>query len=427
MYTFAGVFLGLVCPLDSILNSGPLLLRCPLPDRRYRLLVIGSHPVQYMAPLLGRMARHPQLDLMVAYCTLRGAIAAHDPEFNTTVQWDIPLLDGYPWQEVHNRGSGSDSFWGLNNPSLWKFIRRGQFDAVLCFLSYLCASFWISFAASRFSKTAFLFGTDASSIVPRSGASWKLALKKSLWPGLFSLADQVIVPSSPGFDLMRSLGIPADRITLTPYSVDNDWWMAQSQAVDRDAVRAKWGATPQSTVILFCAKLQPWKRPLDLLRAFVRANLPNSILIYAGEGPMRGELESTASSLGVAERVRFLGFMNQTQLPPVYTAADLMVLPSEYEPFGVVTNEASCCGCAVATSDRVGASRDIVAPVNPRLVYPFGNVEALSALLSDLCAEQSQLRQLGQAAKTRMASWSPEDNICATVAAISSAVRRRRR
>jgi glycosyltransferase involved in cell wall biosynthesis len=396
-----------------------------LPEPRYRVLAIGSHPVQYMAPLLRRMARHPQLDLTVAYCTLRGAEPAHDPGFNTTIQWDIPLLEGYCWQEIANRGSGADSFWGLHNPGLSKLIRNGKFDAVLCYLSYLCASFWISFFACRFSGTAFLFGTDASSMIPRSGPSWKVGLKTAFWPKLYSLADQIFVPSNATRDLMLTLGLPAERITLTPYSVDNDWWLAQSQTVDRSTVRATWGAAPETCVILFCAKLQPWKRPLDLLRAFARANLPNAMLVYAGEGAQRGELEMEARNLGVNERARFLGFLNQTQLPPVYTSADLMVLPSEYEPFAVVVNEASCCGCAVVASDRVGAARDLVMPVDPGLVYPFGNIDALSRLLVDLCGNPERLRKLGLVARERMVRWSPEDTVTGTVNAVAAALRHR--
>jgi glycosyltransferase involved in cell wall biosynthesis len=399
----------------------------PVPEPRYRVLAIGSHPVQYMAPLLRRMAKHSQLDLTVAYCTMRGALPVHDPDFNTTVQWDIPLLEGYSWQEIPNRGSGKDSFWGLYNPGLWKLIRKGQFDAVLCYLSYLCASFWISFYSCRRSQTAFLFGTDASSIVPRSGASWKLPLKKALWPRLYSLADQIVIPSSAGRDLMVSLGLPAERITLTPYSVDNDWWIAQSQKVDREAVRASWGATSETCIILFCAKLQSWKRPLDLLRAFAHSNLPNAVLVYAGEGAQRPELEAEALRLSVYERIRFLGFLNQTQLPAVYTAADLMVLPSEYEPFAVVVNEAFCCGCAVAASDRVGAARDLIAPVDPSLVYPCGDVQALSKLLLELSTNQERLRQLGRAARLRIADWSPMENIAGTVTAVAAAIRRRHR
>ena len=123
---------------------------CAVPSCRYRVLAIASHAVQYSAPLFRRMAQHPKLDFSVAYCSLRGAQPMHDPDFETTIQWDVPLLDGYEWQEIPNRGSGNGSFWGLNNPDLWKLIRTGNFDAVLCYVSYLSASFWIAFFASIF-------------------------------------------------------------------------------------------------------------------------------------------------------------------------------------------------------------------------------------------------------------------------------------
>jgi len=186
------------------------------------------------------------------------------------------------------------------------------------------------------------------------------------------------------------------------------------------------GANPFTSVILFCAKLQPWKRPTDLLRAFAEANLPDAILVYAGEGVLRHELEKEAASLGVGERVRFLGFLNQSQLPAVYTAADLMVLPSENEAFAVVVNEASCCGCPVVASDRVGAAKDLIAPVDPGLIYPSGNLRALSTLLSELCRDHRRLRELGRAAKERMAHWSPQDTAAGTAAAVGAALKRRK-
>ncbi len=126
---------------------------------------------------------------------------------------------------------------------------------------------------------------------------------------------------------------------MTPNIVENDWWIAQSAGVDRNAVRQSWGASPEDMIVLFCAKLQPWKRPLDLLRAFAAAELPCALLVFAGGGPLRAELESAAASLGVAGRARFLGFVNQRQLPAIYGAADLLVLPSEYDAFGLVINE----------------------------------------------------------------------------------------
>ena len=243
-----------------------------------------------------------------------------------------------------------------------------------------------------------MFGTDTFTVAAKDGRSWKPALKRLFWPYLYRLADQTIVGSSPGRDLMLSLRIHPDHISLIPNAVDNDWWIDQASRVNRDAVRASWGANAETTVILFCAKLQPWKRPADLLRAFARANLPGSLLVYAGEGALRHELESEASRLGISQSVRFLGFVNQTKLPAAYGAADLMVLPSEYEPFALVVNEAYCCGCPVVVSDQVGAAQDLVEPVDPELVYPCGNEDALSALLKKLSGDKSRLRRLGSAA-----------------------------
>lgn len=395
-------------------------------DRPYRVLFVASHPVQYQSPVFRRLAGEPQLNIHVAYCSLRGAEAARDPEFGVDVQWDVPLLDGYPWSEVPNRGSGSESFFGLCNPELWSLIRTGNYDAVVCYIGYVRATFWITKLAARFSNAAFLFGTDATSLVPRDRRFWKVPVKRLFWPWLFGLADHVMVPSSGARDLLLSLGLPCDSVTLTPYCVENDWWIEQSKKVGRAVVRASWCISAEDTVILFSAKLQPWKRPLDLLRAFAKADLLSAFLVFAGEGLLRPQIEAEAASLGVASRVRFLGFVNQSQLPAVYSASDLLVLPSEYEPFGVVVNEAMCCGCVPVTSDRCGSARDLVHPLSPDLVFPCGDVGALARILRRVVSDRGRLQALDRAARAYIQTWSPRENIASTIAAVTCAIQRRR-
>lgn len=395
--------------------------------QRYRVLFVASHPVQYQAPLFRRFAGRPEIDMHVAYCSLRGAEPAFDPEFDTTVQWDVPLLSGYPWSHVPNQGSNAESFRGLYNPGLWKVIKTGNYDAVISFIGYVRATFWIAYLATKLSGARFLFGTDATNLAPRDGRAWKRPFKKVVWPRLFGLADQVIVPSSGTLELMRSLGLPPERITLTPYTVDNDWWTEQCMKVDRSAVRASWGAAPGDLVILFSAKLQSWKRPFDLLQAFAKATISNALLVFAGEGALREQLESEAEARGIASRVRFLGFVNQGMLPSVYRSADVMVLPSEYEPFGVVVNEAMCCGCAAVVSDRVGAARDLVAPTESGFVYPCGDIEALTRVLRRVATDRALLESVRRTCLAHMRTWSPEHNIAATITAIRIAVDRVKR
>jgi len=387
---------------------------------RYRVLLVASHPVQYQSPVFRRMAEHPRLNIQVAYCSLQGAEPTLDPGFGIELSWDVPLLEGYSWMNVPNRSRhpALNNFFGLVNPGLWRLVGSNKYDAVVVYTGYACFSFWIALAAAKFHRRALLFGTDAHALAPRDGKSWKITLKRIVLPRLFRLADVVIVPSSRGAEMMRSLGIPDERLVLTPYVVDNAWWVKHSEIVDRGAVRRAWGVPEDAPVVLYCAKLQPWKRPLDLLQAFARANVTHSHLVYAGEGPLRLELESRAKELGLSERVHFLGFTNQSRLPAVYRASDLLVLPSEYEPFGVVVNEAMLSGCAAAVSDRVGAGRDLISTEETGFIFPCGDINALSAILRHVLPDQKRLQRMGEAARRGMERWSPAQNIQALVHAI---------
>jgi glycosyltransferase involved in cell wall biosynthesis len=104
-----------------------------------------------------------------------------------------------------------------------------------------------------------------------------------------------------------------------------------------------------------------------------------------------------------------------------------MVLPSEYEPFAVVVNEAMLCGCPVIASNHVGAARDLVTPVCPEAVYTCGDIDTLAALLSRITAHPALLQHLRQSSLAHMKTWTPQRNVAATVDAIDCAVSHARR
>jgi len=395
---------------------------------RYRALFVASHPVQYASPMWRLMAQRPELEILVAYCSLEGAEAHIDPDFGVRVAWDIPLLDNYHWVQLKNVSPrpAIGGFFGLMNPGVWRLIRSGKFDAVVMFTGYVCATFWIATTAAKLSGIPILFGTDAHGLLPLDGRKWKVTVKKHLWPRLFRLADIVIAPSSGTVALMRTLKIPPDRVMLMPYVVHNEWWLEQAARVDRAAVRRNWNIPAEAPVVLFCAKLQPWKRPQDLLRAFASANVPGSYLVYTGDGPLKSDLEMEAKALGIADRTRFLGFVNQSGLPQVYCASDLLVLSSEYDAFGVVVNEAMLCGRAVIVSDRVGAKFDLIREGQTGFVYPCGDVDALANHLRRVLSDREALRQYGEAAKRRIAQWSPQAYVDSLIRGVEKAIELRR-
>jgi glycosyltransferase involved in cell wall biosynthesis len=393
-------------------------------SRRPRLLVVGSHVVQYAASAFRQTALDSRIDLKVAYCSMQGSEPGVDPGFGVKVSWDTPLLEGYPWVYVPNRAPrpGLGRFFGLINPGLWTLIRDGNFDAVLI-SGYFYASAWICIVAAKWFGVPILFFTDAyglRSLALRS--KWKLRIKRILIPRIFSLAKVVLALSSGGVEYLKMLGFPDDRIVLTPYVVDNDWWVKQAAKVDRGAVRADWRIPDHASIALFCAKLQPWKVPLDLLEAFAAANVPDSYLVFAGDGPLRSDIERRVAELGLADRVRFLGFQNQTQLPSVYCASDLLVLPSQYDAFGLVVNEAMLCGLPVAVSDRVGAKFDLVRPGENGYVFPVGDVGELARILQQVLPDPEKRARMGAAARQRMETWSPREYVDGLVRGVELAI-----
>lgn len=118
--------------------------------------------------------------------------------------------------------------------------------------------------------------------------------------------------------------------------------------------------------------------------------------------------------------------MNQTKLPAVYRSSDLFVLSSDYEPFGVVVNEAMLCGCPVIVSDRVGARFDLVRDGETGFVYPVGDVEFLTRLIAEILPDRDRLKRMANAARGRMANWSSAENIAGLVEAIDRAAQSRR-
>jgi glycosyltransferase involved in cell wall biosynthesis len=117
--------------------------------------------------------------------------------------------------------------------------------------------------------------------------------------------------------------------------------------------------------------------------------------------------------------------VNQSQLPAVYRAADLLVLPSHYEPFGLVINEAMVCGCPVVVSDRVGAKFDLVRPGENGYVYPAGDVEQLAAVLREILTDREKRARMGAAARQRMESWSPREYVESMVRAVQLAAKKK--
>src|SRR5439155_3721448 len=123
-----------------------------------------------------------------------------------------------------------------------------------------------------------------------------------------------------------------------------------------------------------------------------------AMLVYVGDGPLRPQLETYTKKSGI-QHVYFMGVKNQTELPQFYAMADIFVLPSGFEPWGLVVNEAMCFGLPVIVSDQVGAAGDLVHHGLNGFVYPAGQVSILAEYLRALVADPAKGQRMGEISK----------------------------
>lgn len=152
-------------------------------------------------------------------------------------------------------------------------------------------------------------------------------------------------------DLSGVWGVPAGKITVLYSGVDNRFRPVTRQA-HLDAVRHRY-AIDDAPYILSLSTIQPRKNYQMLIRAFkpIAANWPHNLIIGGGKGWLYEETLAEVAKQGLTGRVRFLGFVDDADLPALYTGATLFVFPSLYEGFGLPVLEGMACGVPVLVSD----------------------------------------------------------------------------
>jgi glycosyltransferase involved in cell wall biosynthesis len=145
---------------------------------------------------------------------------------------------------------------------------------------------------------------------------------------------------------------------------------------------------------------------LLLLEAFRRlqAEIPSQLL-FVGDGELRCELERRVAEARIP-RVRFSGFLNQSEIGRAYSVADFLVLPSAGETWGLVLNEAMCFGLPVVASDRVGGAYDLVDDGITGFRFQYDDIDSLRIALVRVLRSEADRKRMGKAALERVSRYS---------------------
>jgi len=220
-------------------------------------------------------------------------------------------------------------------------------------------------------------------------------------------AERIIATSPQEKEHMRSLMSPQGAIDIIPCGTDIEHFGTVSKAEARHAL----GIAPDEKVVLYVGRFDPRKGIETLVRAVAQSNAKESgklrLIIGGGsrpghsDGAERDRIEAIVKELGIADLTHFPGRLGREVLPTYYAAADVAVVPSHYEPFGLVTIEAMACHTPVVGSS-VGGLLYTVAPEETGLLAPPKDVDAFQIAIDRILDNPEWAAQLGQNARSRV-------------------------
>jgi len=201
---------------------------------------------------------------------------------------------------------------------------------------------------------------------------------------------------------------PRTRLFNIPYHCDLDVFLATP--------RHTFDGTP---VFLLCGQMIARKGVDLVIAAFARLSA-GRLLLVGREAELPAMLAPLSAE--VRARITYAGFQPPEELPRFFAQADVFVLPSRYDGWGVVVNQALGAGLPVLCSDMVGASHDLIDPEVNGLRFPAGDVDALAAAMQRLVAEPALISQWGDASRQRAADWTPAKGAAKWLRALETVV-----
>ncbi|WP_214072664.1 glycosyltransferase family 4 protein [Mucilaginibacter sp. dw_454] len=369
-----------------------------------RLAIITTHPIQYYAPVFKLLHERGHVEIKVFYTWGEGAQNNFDPGFGKQIKWDLPLLDGYPYEWVRNVANdpGSHHFGGIVNPYLNQQIVDWHADAVLvigwAYIGHLLAIRYFK------GKIPVFFRGDSTLLDEQTG--FKSSLKKLFLRWVYRHIDYAFYTGTNNKAYFKKYGLSDERLIFAPHAVDNDRFKLD-RTEEALALRDKLKVAPNDILLTFAGKFEKKKNPIMLVNAFRQLEGANTHLLLVGNGVLETELKQMAKA---NKNIHFMDFQNQLAMPVIYQSADLFCLPSSGpgESWGLAVNEAMAAGRAVLVSDKVGCAIDLVNDAANGEIFKNEDEAALTKALQRLTADKEKLKQMGEHSSQLIARWNFE-------------------
>jgi len=343
------------------------------------ICIISVVPAPYQRDLFSAMAARPEIDLSVFYQSVE---RIDNP-------WPDSALEDFETALPGRRVSYGSKHTFVN----WELPDVRAFDAVILNLSHASPTTqW--FMRTQLQEVPWIFWGERLRSQPN-------ALRRAAQSVLVQplrRADAIASIGSVAVDAYREW-FPDQRLVNIPYHC------TLAPFLDAPATPG----TSDDTVFLFCGQMIRRKGIDLLLDAFdqlvqTHASVRLRLVGSEAEAPA---LVNEMSEEG-RRRVDVLGFQPPKKLPALFQEADVFVLPSRHDGWGVVVNQALASGLPLVCSDAVGAAHDLVEPEQNGVRLPAGQVEPLRAAMERMATRPALCRKWGEQSRSRAPDWTPD-------------------
>jgi len=375
-----------------------------------RVAIVVGAPTPYRDPLFERLARSADYDIQALYC--------RDHQPNQGWRLDAPHYPARYLRNLAPAGWHGRLLIGGINPGLRRELRAFRPDAVIVY-GYNTATTLLAILWAGKHHIPVLMRSDSNLLDEQGKPPLLLAFKRLFLRWLTNRVSGFLSVGTLNSRYWLRYGAKPERIFLARYAVDNDYFRSQAAryGTSRAQIREE-NAWRQRYLLLYVGRLIPVKGVDVLIEAFrrisqVRADIG---LLIVGEGPERRALEKQAQD---SPQVFFLGFRDWNQLPKFYAAADLFVLPSLREMWGLVVNEAMASGLPVIATRKVGSARDLIVEGENGYLVPENDPGALASAIDRACESEQRLLLLGEKARCTVQNWNYDSTLAGFHKALS--------
>jgi glycosyltransferase involved in cell wall biosynthesis len=235
-----------------------------------------------------------------------------------------------------------------------------------------------------------------------------------------------VVPGRSAREYLRSLKTREEVIFTAVNAVDNDLFVRASECARSNANHLRDELKLPSRYFLFVGRLVREKGVFELLSAYARLEEPfreEVGLVFVGDGSCRQMLEQQAREIG-SGTITFVGFAQREQLPTYYALAEMLILPTYTDTWGLVVNEAMACGLPIILSQAAGCAADLVTDNWNGRIVPARDESALRSAMRSVAADPALRAALGSNSRKRIAEYSPQE-WCEGIARMMLAVGRK--